>query len=1347
MLSSVLSFCVASVNSAAQDDISFSTLSINDGLSQCTVRSVVQDSVGFMWIATLDGLDRFDGSSIEVFRHNPSDSTSIAANHINALAVDASGDVWVGMEGWFSRYDVSRERFVNYPYNGDVTALCVIDAGTIAVGSEHSLSVVDAAAGALSESRRHISLNNTKVNCIYLSGNSLYVGTDNGLLMWHNIDSPNVKRLNAVPENLPVQAILEDRSGGIYVGTEGGGLYRLSKSGSLECRWTSSSSPLLSDYVRSLEYDSDGRLWIGTVLGLDIFHDGVFSGHTADSFSPGSLSHNSVRCIYRDSQDGMWLGTFYGGVNYWHRLQNRFRTISRYQSSNSITDDIINCITADGDNVWIGTNGGGINLYDGATGRFSHYTSLSPSERLPSLSYNLYDIKAILPDRGSDGIWIGSHAGGLKYMDVAGGSIRSCLKSGDSLAVRDVYSLMQTGRDSLIVGSLEGLRYYDRKSGLYSSVAPEYDGIEVFCMLKDSGDRLFIGAESGLYVAAFSHGKVTVPEFDNVVKGVSHINCLFESSSHIIWVGTRNGLWKYDPRTSNLKSYSSADGLGSDIIRGIEEDSSGRLWISTENGLCCMDPESSQFRVYTERDGLRSNQFNNYAHCCRPNGEMWFGGVDGISIFSPDQMNGNPISPQPVITKLYVAEHQVVPGGADGILSQTLNSTHEIVLKNRFNSFSLSFTVPDNLSWGHSVFKYRLRGYDTQWHSDRDSRTAVYSNVPPGDYVFELRSANNDGVWCSDVTTLSIKVKPLWYNTWYAKTGFSLLALLIVAGVVWLVISKARMQNRMKLEKQESEHQEELMQMKTRFFINMSHELRTPLTLIITPIKEMMARTDDQWMKKQLRYLDRNANRMLHLINQLMDYRRAELGVFKLRIKEENVDKLIAENCAYYERLAVKKHLRYGYTSHIEGAVLPVDAQYIELILNNLLSNAFKYTEKGEVRVESSLEDGNLVVSVKDSGIGVSEENRKRIFERFYQADSRHIGSGIGLSLVQRLVELHHGTISIDSVEGRGSVFTVRLPAELSAYSEEEINSADNEAHTTNSREFYLMDSASTSSDRQTSSESVDTAAETSDSQSKNDRWKLLIVDDDAEMGEYLKSGMGKRFDITLASNGSEALEKLKTVDFDLIITDMMMPVMDGMQLCSAVKRNSETAHIPIIMVSSAVDEKDQLNALHSGADDYISKPFSLPVLTAKVRNAILSKTKLRAKLSAAEFAVPDAAYNPADEEILSKAAEIVRKNMDNVEFSTEDFAREMNMSRSNLHLKIKAATGGSALDFIRKIRFEYACRLLREGRYTIAEISDKVGFATASYFTTSFRRYMGCLPKEYARQAEEASADHSEKA
>lgn len=1342
MLSSVLSFCVASVNSAAQDDISFSTLSINDGLSQCTVRSVIQDRTGFMWIATLDGLDRFDGSSIEVFRHNPSDSTSIAANHINALAIDGSGDIWVGMEDWFSRYDVSLERFVNYPYNGAVTALCVIDPGLIAVGSDHSLSVIDTSTGALSESRRHISLKSIRVNCIYRSGNSLYVGTENGLLVWPDMELPNVKRLNAVAENLSVQAIIEDKSGGIYVGTEGGGLYRLSKSGMLENRWTSSSSPLLSDYVRSLEYDADGRLWIGTVMGLDILCNGGFISHTADPASPGSLSHNSVRCIYRDSQDGMWLGTFYGGVNYWNKLKNRFRTINRQQSPNTITDDIINCITADGENVWIGTNGGGINLYNGATGKFTHYTSLFPAERQHTPAYSLNDIKVILPDKYSDGVWIGSHAGGLKYLDTVRGSIKACVNDGDSLAVRDVYSLMSMGRDSLLVGSLEGLRLYDRKSGRYSSVAPEYDGIEVFCLLKDSEDRLFIGAESGLYIAAFSRGKNTVPESDNVVKGVSHVNYIFESSSHIIWAGTRNGLWKYDPITSELKSYSSADGLGSDIIRGIEEDSSGRLWISTENGLCCFNPASSQFRVYTERDGLRSNQFNNYAHCRRPDGEMWFGGVDGISIFAPEQMNNNPISPQPVLTKLYVAEHQIVPGGSDGILSQTLSSTSEIVLKNRFNSFSLSFTVPDNLSWGHSVFKYRLRGYDSQWHSVRDARSAVYSNVPPGDYVFELKSANNDGVWCSDVTTLSIKVKPLWYNTWYAKSGFALLLMLIVGGIVWLVFSKVKVENRMRLEKQENEHQEELMQMKTRFFINMSHELRTPLTLIITPIKEMMARTDDQWMKKQLKYLDRNANRMLHLINQLMDYRRAELGVFKLRIKEENVDKLIAENCSYYERLAVKKHLRYGYVSHIDGAVLPVDSQYIELILNNLLSNAFKYTEKGEVRVESSLEDGNLVISVRDSGIGVSEEDRKRIFERFYQADSRHIGSGIGLSLVQKLVELHHGTITLDSVEGRGSEFTVRLPSDISAYSDEEINASENEAHTTNPKEFYLMDSSL--SEKQATSGNL--PADTAEIYSESEKWKLLIVDDDAEMGEYLKTGMGKRFDITLSSNGADALEKLKTADFDLIITDMMMPVMDGTQLCSAVKRNSDTSHIPVIMVSSVVDEKDQLNALHSGADDYIAKPFSLPVLTAKVRNTILSKKNLSAKLSASEPAVPDAAYNPADEEILSKAREIVRKNMDNVEFSTEDFAREMHMSRSNLHLKIKAVTGDSALEFIRKMRFEQACKLLREGRYTIAEISDKVGFATASYFTTSFRRYMGCLPKEYAKQADAPAAIHAEK-
>ena len=536
------------------------------------------------------------------------------------------------------------------------------------------------------------------------------------------------------------------------------------------------------------------------------------------------------------------------------------------------------------------------------------------------------------------------------------------------------------------------------------------------------------------------------------------------------------------------------------------------------------------------------------------------------------------------------------------------------------------------------------------------------------------------------------------------------------------------MEAELEIERRDKEHQEEINQMKMRFFINISHELRTPLTLILAPLQEIINKISDRWTRNQLEYIQRNANRLLHLVNQLMDYRRAELGVFELKVKKENAHQLIQDNFLFYDKLARHKKITYTLHSELEDKEELFDPNYLELIVNNLLSNAFKYTESGQSITVTLKEENNwLVLQVSDTGIGIPINKQGKIFERFYQIESEHVGSGIGLSLVQRLVELHHGRIELDSEEGKGSTFSVYLPQDINTYKSSELASNDTlneegQVYSTNSKEMYFIDT-----------EKVEN--ETIEAGDKK-RGTILIVEDNNEIRHYLSSGLAELFNTLEARNGEEALEKLKDNEVDIIVTDVMMPVMDGIKLCKNVKQNIRTCHIPVIILSAKSEVKDQMEGLQMGADDYIPKPFSLAILTTKIQNMMRTRRRMLERYSKSLEVEPEKiTFNAMDEALLKRAVAIVEKNMDNIEFSTDEFAREMNMSRSNLHLKLKAITGESTIDFIRKIRFNEAAKLLKDGRYTIAEVSTMVGFNTPSYFATSFKKYFGCLPTEYIKK------------
>ena len=1308
----------------------FTHISQNEGLSQGIVVSCCQDSLGHMWFATHDGLNRYDGYHFTVYRNNPDDSTSIADNLIRKVYTDSKGGLWVGTEKGLSFYDREKDIFRNYPTDGkSVTGIVDMEAdGKLLVAAGGSVRMFDSVREQWLEATPPCQKDSFGAIIIYKSGPDIYIGTQQDGLFRYVPQTTELTKLASFKSRKSVQCMIMDKDKNLWVATEGDGLVRLNISSGESAVFKHNPSDghsISSNFVRTISTDIEGRIWVGTFNGLSIFQDDHFINIYSDPFSQGSLSQSSVRCITRDNQGGMWLGTWLGGINYWHPLKNRFINIRREHGNISLNDNIISCITEDRDgSLWIGTKSGGVNHYDNRTGKFRYYL-LERNIQNNLLESN--DIKAIHVDDKTGNIYVGAHAGGLNIINSRTGSISHKSHRNPNGIPMDVYAIIPASGTTLWIGTLDGLWEYEMSTGNFSPVTDEADAtalekLRITTLLEDSQKRLWVGGENGLrcYIRNKDEGLTPVlPHHLCTELAGRFVQCIFESSTKLIWISTRSGMYCYDEREQELSHYTKAKGLPSDIVHGMEEDSFGRLWISTDNGLSCFNPFSGTFRNFSAHDGLQSNQFNTYSHCMKRSGEMMFGGINGITTFYPQNLKDNPFTPAPQITGIQVSNRIIRPGDGTGILDKSISQTETIELSHDQNSISIEITVPDFLSGQNNTFAYILDGFDKEWQTTENSSIS-YSNLPHGRYRLMVKAANNDGKWNDKPTVLEIRIKPVWYRTIVAKAVFLTLIMMLIYAAYRIIVGRKERENREELAKQEKAHQEDMHQMKMRFFINISHEMRTPLTLILNPLQEMISKSSDTWMRKQLKYVERNAKRLMHLINQLMDYRRAELGVFKLKIRPENVHKIIKESWSYYERLAQSRKLQYSLLSELEGKTLYIDGQYLELILNNLLSNAFKYTDAGSITVRAMQKDEQLYIEVSDTGKGIPAEEQERIFERFYQIDNEHIGSGIGLSLVQKLVDLHHGKIILKSTEGAGSTFSISLPLSLAVYSAEELGN-NTEVHTLNSLDHYIIDTERPEQDI------TDTG--------QNKRGRLLIAEDNEEIRTYMMSSLSGIFDISLAKNGEEALKLMKEDEPDLVITDMMMPVMDGLKLCAAIKQNISTSHIPVIMLSAKTDSKDQLDALKTGADDYMTKPFSMSVLITKIQNILRTYHRVHDKATKSmEIAPEKISFNAMDEQILKKAISIVERNLDNSDFSTEEFAAEMNMSRSNLHIKLKALTGESALDFIRKIRFKEACRLLKDGRFSISEISDMVGFNTPSYFATCFKKYMGCLPTEYVK-------------
>lgn len=1293
----------------------FSHISIDDGLSQNTVFAIVQDSLGRMWFGTSNGLDCYDGYNFTSYRHEDGNESSICHNSIRALHFDGCGRLWVGTGKGLALFDAESENFRNFLEGRQINDIVDIDENHLLVACREGFYCMDSNSGELVDSYLNEIANNIEATTFLKHGSKIYVGTESECIYVYDIKNRELRKFASISGLRPVHEMLV-RDNNLLLASEGSGLYCIDMDKGTVSNFSSADGSLKSDYVRTLRICGD-ELWIGTVGGLSIFDGRNFRHLNASYDDEGSLSQNSIRSICCDNQGGVWLGTFFGGVNYYHKEADRFQHIQAGNSDKRLSNKVISSIVEDSDgNLWIGTNNGGINHYFPDTENIRVYMSPNSPE----------DVKAIHID-GKD-IYVGSHADGLSI--IQGGKIRKLTQN-----KLDIYDIKPKNADELWLGTLEGLYSYNKLSRrinqVYDTRGINLNGLRIRTLFIDRNNILWAADEESIECFSSTPDglaaiEITVNDSDeNILNAIGGMNCIYQTKNEI-WIGTKNGLYclsglylgKTGYKAAKIRQFTTASGLPDNVIYGIEEDSFGRLWLSTDNGLSCFNPMSELFVNYTGDVGLQSRQFCQYAHCRAKNGTMYFGGINGITKFDPEKLQNNRFTPAPIITGLSVFNKAVKTGDDSGILPKSICLTDRIDLSHRQNSISIRFSVTNYLAKKNNTFAYMLEGFDKEWYTST-ANTVYYSNLSSGTYRFKVKAANNDGKWNETPTELIVKVHSAWYATSWAIFLFLVLGLGITTAAIIFTYEHKRMNDKIILDEQDRERQENLHQMKTRFFINMSHELRTPLTLILNPLHDMIVRESDPWMRKQLKYIERNTKRLSYIINQMMDYRKAELGVFKLNVKPETAQNILAENFEFYSKTAKDKKLKYTFISDIEDRTFYIDGQYVELILNNLLSNAFKYTDNGSITVKAYVRGNNLAIEVSDTGIGIPKAAQTKIFEQFNSENNDNIGNGIGLSLVQRLVELHHGSIELSSEEGKGSTFTVLLPQDLGVYSEEEIGRNDRkENFSDNTRDMYVIEN-----------ENNETITESTGEKKSG---KILMAVANQEVREYMKEALSGKFEIITSEKTDEIMEILTNDNIDVVLVDMSG---ENVKICAKIKQNNDTSFIPVLVISSKADGRHQLNAMKAGADDYIVKPFSMEVLIAKIRNIIRTMFHLEDRTSGNLYIDPEkVTFNAMDEKFLNRAIEVVNENIANPDFSTEEFAKAMNMSRSNLHIRLKAITGISSLEFIRKIRFVEACRMLKEGSLTVSEISYKVGFNSPSYFATCFKKHMGCLPTEYGK-------------
>jgi signal transduction histidine kinase/ligand-binding sensor domain-containing protein/DNA-binding response OmpR family regulator len=1343
-------FCMVINLLFAQDvSISFSHLSSDNGLPTNQFTDVLQDSRGFWWIASYSGLSRFDGSNFKHFTKIDHDSTSLIDDKVYALFEDTKKRLWVMTTKGMCVYDPLLDRF-----SSDITP--IFNEYKIPPGSfEYALT--DSAGNFwMLHSQGLFMYDKMKQKTIHVDPlpgekiSHMCEGRNGEIwIIYHNGSFVQMsKNLQVIYANDQLANkhgsedfhIKVDHDGDlwIYAATYNIGMYffnsRLHSIRHINTR--SDGVRLNSDIVRDVETGENNLIWVSTDHGgVNIIDKKTWNVNylSHDPLDKRSLSDNTTTFIYKDKGDVIWIGTYKHGLNYFHKDLNKFKLYqSSFNNSSSLPYNDVNAFEEDRKgNLWVGTNGGGLVYFDRKNNSFMQY--LHDPNNPASLASDV--IVSLYLDR-SDHLWIGTYFGGLDYFD---GSrfvhFKHSNGSENQISDNSVWDIEGDSEDNIWIGTLLGsLDKYDTRTGKFSHYG-RAQGIYsnyISSILVDVDSSIWVG--TGYGVSVLRKGATKFSHFEGLTgKGSlssNQITCMYRDHADVMWIGTQEGLNIYDQKTKTFRHLKTQHGLPDNDIMGIVVDDKGKVWITTAKGVSALtirnfDSDSLMVNIaqFDETDGLQGKQFNHGAIFKSTDGHLFFGGTSGFNELIPSALKENKDVPSVVFSRLLIDNNEVQVGQevhGRVTLTKSITDTDEIVLSHGYNSFSLEFSILTLVNNSKSRCRYKLVGFDNDWvQSKSQVRSAHYTSIDAGTYEF-IVSVSTNGVWHDGVKRLKIKVLPPVWRSNLAFFFYSLIALLIAFFARRFLLLRERVRYEQEKQEEERKRTRAIDRMKIKFITNVSHEFRTPLTLILTPIESLLKKTDNNIViaKNNLELIHRNARRLLNLVNQLLDFRRLELEEVKLNASEGDIVSFIKEVTSSFSDLAERKRITFSFESKLTEVTMLFDSNKIERILFNLISNAFKFTPQGgavTVRInhEEKADRQFIRIDVEDSGIGIATEHVDKIFDRFFQSDlpsnMMNEGNGIGLSITREFVRLHEGEITVRSRVNYGSCFSVLLPIQ---------------------KQVHLSETATVDPGETPHQE------EKSDATQRQGKRILLLVEDNEDLRFYLKDNLKHGYQVEEASNGAEGWRKALELLPDMIVSDIMMPEMNGIELCTKIRADVRTSHIPLILLTARSSEEQRLEGLQIGADDYVVKPFNFEILQARIRNLISLRAKFHKKIQQ-NFAIQVSEVNISslDQMLIEKAVKVVETYIEDPEFSVEELSKELGISRAHLYRKLLSLTGKSALEFIRIIRLQRAAQLLEKSQLTIAEIAYKVGFNTPKYFTKYFKEHYKILPSAYARK------------
>ena len=1312
-------FCQAQ---SVEEHYYFRNLSIRNGLSQNTVNAILQDRKGFMWLGTKDGLNRYDGLSFRKFKHDAANPRSIGNCFITSLYEDFNGNIWVGTDAGVYIYYPEKEAFEEFDCQSLEKTRIERSVSMIAGDKQGRVWIAVEAQGMFCYDTRQKLLRNyplseisSNIKCFTFDsggtlwlgfyGDGLYYSKDN-LATVHPYGSPEDG--NREFEGGVITKIVQGNYNCLYIGSVKEGVSELNLTSGQVRNLLAIDESGESIFCRDLLPYSDNELWIGTESGIYIYNlrTAQFIHLRASLYDSYSLSDNAIYALYKDREEGLWIGSYFGGVDYYPRQYTYFAKYYPKNIANSLHGKRVRefCRADDG-TLWIGTEDGGLNHFNPKTKEFHFFE--------PSAGFT--NIHGLCMD-GSH-LWVGTFSKGLRVIDTRTGVVLRTYTEGHtphSLNDNSIFSICRTSAGEIYLGTLFGLLRYNRTQDSFDCI-PELNGKFVYDIKEDSYGNLWLATyANGAYcydVSARRWKNYVFDAEDERSLPYDKVLSVFEDSYRQIWLTTQGGgFCLFHPDTETFTRYGLKDGLPNDVVYQIVEDDDRFLWLTTNNGLVRFDPKTMEMKVFSTANGLPTNQFNYRSGFKDEAGNIYLGSINGFVAFDPRTFAENRQVPAVAITDFLLFNKEVSVGETDSPLKSSITFSDKVVLTADQNSFSFRIAALSYQAPRMNKLMYKLEGFDEGWLTIGESPLVTYSNLGYGDYVFKVKASNSDGVWNEQETSLHLSILPPFYLSGWAYCFYVLFFMgCLVCAIFYFKRRNYRKQHR-QMEMLEQEKEREVYHAKIDFFTNVAHEIRTPLTLIKGPLENIILKKEvDSETKEDLYIMKQNTERLLNLTNQLLDFRKTETRGFRLNFTECDVVAVLRETYFRFTSLAKQKGLDFILELPQECFMADVNQEALTKIISNLLNNGVKYAS---TYLRISLETDEKVFHIRtfNDGEMIPDTMKEEIFKPFVRLDKEDevtTGTGIGLALSRSLAELHQGSLMMEKGE-EVNCFCLTLPVNqdstitLSAenVSQVEENSCGWEQEETDTKEKKPM---------------------------------ILVVEDNPDMLAFIRKQLTTEYSVLTAMNGIEALAVLDNHYVNLVVSDVMMPQMDGFELCKTIKSDLSYSHIPVVLLTAKTNIQSKIEGLELGADAYIEKPFSVEYLLANISSLIHNREKLRQTFAKSPFVAANTmALTKADEEFIWKLNDIIQANLHNPEFSMEDMADALKMSRSSFYRKIKGVLDLSPNEYLRLERLKQAAQLLKEGKSRVNEICYTVGFNSPSYFSKCFLKQFGVLPKDF---------------